>query len=110
MILPGVTPEAARERAEFIRMALSRLRISLEGGAIGEVTVSIGVSQCTPDLATGDALVAAADRALYAAKKAGRNRVEVDRNGTCPEPLTAGSGLAFSVNPANDSISLIPTH
>ena len=69
MILPGVTPEAARERAEFIRMALSRLRISLEGGAIGEVTVSIGVSQYTTGLATGDAPVAAADRALYAAKK-----------------------------------------
>ena len=39
------------------------------------VTVSIGVAECGDKAATGEAVVKAADRALYRAKKAGRNRV-----------------------------------
>ncbi len=39
------------------------------------VTVSIGVAERTEKAATGQAVVKAADRALYRAKKAGRNRV-----------------------------------
>ena len=39
------------------------------------VTVSIGVAERTEKAATGEAVVKAADRALYRAKKAGRNRV-----------------------------------
>ena len=39
------------------------------------VTVSIGIAERTEKAATGEAVVKAADRALYRAKKAGRNRV-----------------------------------
>jgi diguanylate cyclase (GGDEF)-like protein len=42
-----------------------------------KVTLSIGVAAYGRTHATPDDLVAAADAALYRAKKAGRNRVEV---------------------------------
>jgi diguanylate cyclase (GGDEF)-like protein len=60
--------------AEALRVA-ERLREQVSSSALG-ATISIGVASQVP---TGDApstLIAAADRALYAAKAAGRNRVE----------------------------------
>ncbi len=45
--------------------------------AHGPVTASFGVASLPEDAATGDALVAAADRALYEAKRLGRNTVGV---------------------------------
>jgi predicted signal transduction protein with EAL and GGDEF domain len=41
------------------------------------ITASLGVATHPDDAADGDMLVRQADRALYAAKAAGRNRVEV---------------------------------
>ncbi len=37
-------------------------------------TISLGVAQKRPDTSSPEALIAAADAALYAAKRAGRNR------------------------------------
>ena len=47
------------------------------GSVAPTVTVSVGVATLPPGESDGAALVAAADRALYAAKRAGRNRVAV---------------------------------
>lgn len=61
--------------AERIRRAIAGLAIPWEGRTVS-LTVSVGVATHSPDrpYATVDALVAAADRALYRAKEAGRNR------------------------------------
>jgi diguanylate cyclase (GGDEF)-like protein len=48
------------------------------------VTVSVGVAVWPRDGASGPELVAAADRALYAAKQAGRNRVMVAAEASPP--------------------------
>ena len=63
-----------------------RIRINLENGGFPhrKVTASIGVASCSAELCASDTLVAAADKALYAAKRQGRNRVLAfeEMNGT----------------------------
>jgi len=59
--------------AERLRRAVGALRV--EG--VGALTVSIGVAGVPPVEPDLDALMAAADAAMYAAKRAGRNRVAV---------------------------------
>ncbi len=56
--------------------AAERLREQVSASALG-ATVSIGVASQVPDDDDPSVLIAAADRALYAAKAAGRNRVEI---------------------------------
>jgi diguanylate cyclase (GGDEF)-like protein len=75
VILPGASPEATRYRAESIRSAFQEMRFDYEGREVGPFTLSAGVSSLPPtSLDWADAL-RQADRALYAAKAAGRNRV-----------------------------------
>jgi diguanylate cyclase (GGDEF)-like protein len=62
----------AEALAESIRAEFCRVPIST-GSAIIPATVSIGVTLASPIEANMDKLVSAADRALYAAKAAGRN-------------------------------------
>jgi len=70
VVLPGVTPEQARKLAERLRLAVEQMPLS----GIDGVTASIGVSALGKDYSF-DAMFAEADRRLYAAKAAGRNRV-----------------------------------
>jgi diguanylate cyclase (GGDEF)-like protein len=79
VLLPRTDTQAAALVAEKLRNAFSQHAFA--GGAdqpSGALTVSIGVSELyTADDEHGDSLVARADLALYAAKRAGRNRVVV---------------------------------
>ncbi len=70
IVLPGVTPEQARKLAERLRLAVEQMPLS----GIDGVTASIGVSALGKDYSF-EAMFAEADRRLYAAKAAGRNRV-----------------------------------
>lgn len=75
-ILPGTCLEGARTLADQLRQAVSATAID-DGEFTHQVTVSIGVAslrQSQLDVARKTLLVEA-DRALYAAKHAGRNRV-----------------------------------
>jgi len=76
LLLPHTSPEAARGVAEKLRQLVEETPCSHKGQSI-DVTVSVGC--CAEELGPGDEagqLIEAADRALYAAKRAGRNRVE----------------------------------
>ena len=77
VVLPQTDAEGAARLAERMREAVERLRVpSVDGGAPLGVTASFGVAS-VPDSAGGrEELVAAADAALYRAKRGGKNRVE----------------------------------
>jgi diguanylate cyclase (GGDEF)-like protein/PAS domain S-box-containing protein len=78
-LLPETTREGAAIVAERLRAAIAETQIEIEGGATLATTASIGVATISEGDATRiEALIARADRALYAAKRAGRNRVIMD--------------------------------
>ncbi|MFC7531110.1 diguanylate cyclase [Actinoplanes sp. GCM10030250] len=74
VLLPNTGPAAAREIAERVRRGVSSAPIAVADSRTARVTVSVGIAGM-PGTATTDELVLAADRALYAAKNAGRNQV-----------------------------------
>lgn len=96
MAFATVTDQTEAEAlAETIRAAFCRLPHNA-GTAQFSATVSIGVALSTADAASWDWLTAAADRALYAAKSAGRNCTivfgedETARAADEPSDATAG--------------------
>jgi diguanylate cyclase (GGDEF)-like protein len=78
LILPGTDLAGGVQVAERIRVALAgRMVLSVDGTPI-PVTASFGVA-ATPPATTASELFAAADAAMYEAKKAGRNQVQTAR-------------------------------
>ncbi len=78
LVLPETDAAGARVIAERLRAAVAAASYATEQGAL-RVTVSLGVSTAPGDGSSLEALIEAADRALYRAKQAGRNRVECAR-------------------------------
>lgn len=77
VILPDTDETGAQILAEKIRQSVSALAIPHENNsAAPHVTLSLGVATCVPEPGFNPAdLVSRADKALYQAKQAGRNRV-----------------------------------
>jgi diguanylate cyclase (GGDEF)-like protein len=76
LILPGTDLGGGAQVAERVRAALAgRIVLSADGSPI-PVTASFGVA-ATPPASTAAELFAAADAALYEAKRSGKNRVEI---------------------------------
>jgi diguanylate cyclase (GGDEF)-like protein len=73
VVLPETDLDSARILAERIREAIGQRPIVVDSQRIG-VTVSLGVSSVVGDLNL-DELSLEADRAMYLAKRGGRNRV-----------------------------------
>ncbi len=65
--------------AEAIRAATQAQTFDTTSGKAGGVTVSVGVATFPDHASTGDQLVANADKALYLAKRLGKNRTCVYR-------------------------------
>jgi diguanylate cyclase (GGDEF)-like protein len=73
LVLPGADRRRGRDVAEHIRR-LVEARCRRIAGVPLDMTVSIGVTESRPNDTVAD-LIARADAAMYAAKRAGRNRV-----------------------------------
>lgn len=71
LLFPDSTPDQARLQCEFVRQGASLLPIGLP------VTVSLGLAGFRRHDDTPDDMFRRADQALYAAKRLGRDRVEV---------------------------------
>jgi two-component system cell cycle response regulator len=77
LVLPGCDGAAGRTQAERLREGLAAQPFAAENASFG-VTCSVGLAcAATPRSPSLDALVQAADLALYDAKDRGRNRVEM---------------------------------
>ena len=77
VILPATSPVGAAEVAARVCRAITDLRLLHATSRIGFVTISVGVSTYDGSTPVPPArLTAAADRALYNAKRLGRNRCE----------------------------------
>ncbi|MBN1007544.1 GGDEF domain-containing protein [Amphritea pacifica] len=78
MLLPGIKVPDACELAEKVRKKVAAIRIKQKksGEIISSVTASFGVARLAAD-ESPENLIARADAALYRAKEAGRNNVQV---------------------------------
>jgi len=87
VLLIESTAEEARLMAERLRKAVSKLEIKSQGKTFG-MTASIGLAAADVDGETLEDALRRADEALYRAKEAGRNRVEIaDAAPVCPVKL-----------------------
>ena len=77
LLLPGVGGQAAEQRCETLAALLRQTDWTAVTGAL-PVTASIGVTTAPDGLGLAPALLSQADHNLYAAKRAGRDRVVGD--------------------------------
>jgi diguanylate cyclase (GGDEF)-like protein len=78
ILLPGATPAVAQGIAERMCEQVAKLAVLDGAGRQFGFTVSIGLATLAEADAKPEDLLARADAALYRAKRAGRNRVEID--------------------------------
>jgi two-component system chemotaxis family response regulator WspR len=83
VLLPATDPDGAGMIAEKLRTAIADLNIPHSGSKTGHVTASIGGACLVPEHGSDYAhLIEAADQALYAAKRGGRDRVVMSTTDT----------------------------
>src|SRR5919199_316095 len=77
LILPDADLAVTRQRAEHLREGVKHLQVPYHHQTLDTITISLGVA-CFPEQGlTGETVIQAADRALYQAKRLGRDRVAV---------------------------------
>jgi diguanylate cyclase (GGDEF)-like protein len=78
VVLPEASTEQVVAHAEQVRARVSNMNLAQPTGEpIGRITISVGIAEFPKHGGTAGELLKAADTALYRAKTAGRDRVEV---------------------------------
>jgi diguanylate cyclase (GGDEF)-like protein len=75
LILPEVSLENVRLRAEQLRDGIKQLNVQHDGKLLGAISLSVGIAMFPEHGATSRQVLNAADAALYQAKGGGRDRV-----------------------------------
>lgn len=101
VILPTADSEGSRTRGEKLRSKMRELSILHQGKSLGMVTLSIGVATFPVHGMSPKELMAAADGALYEAKRGGRDQVAVSpaksvEQIVVPVPAEAASASKWS--------------
>ena len=78
VICPDSQPDQAFQYAERLRMNVAASNIHSPAGPDFHLTISIGLAHKKPELLNVEMLLQVADKRLYAAKKAGRNKTIAD--------------------------------
>ena len=91
IILPDMSLDDARPRLEQLRRDLACMVVREDGQSIPTVTVSMGLACYPAHGQTSQALLQAADHALYRAKEMGRDRIEVAGEAKAGETAEAWS-------------------
>lgn len=87
VVLPGCSVEDCAASAERLRRAIEICPVEHRNIDL-RITASLGVAVCDPRSDTGHReLIGRADRALYRAKRNGKNRVEVDSYDSSMVPI-----------------------
>jgi len=92
LVLPGTQVPGARRIVERIRSAIAELEVRTSDGTPLTITASFGIA-VFPTFGSADALLDAADSALYTAKRNGKNRVvaETKRGRPVAAPVAAAT-------------------
>ncbi len=77
VVLPGASQEEAIEIADRLCDAVRNLKLVSDNNTLGTISISIGIAMYPAFGKDPEDLIKQADDALYAAKAAGRDRVEV---------------------------------
>ena len=77
VVMPGATCEAARDKANQLIEAVRGVPIMHREKDLGVLTVSVGVASWPGNAEKPQQILTLADKALYRAKEAGRDRVEI---------------------------------
>lgn len=77
LILPETNINTVSPRIEQLRSEIADITVEYQGHPLPQITISIGLAEYPQHASTTRLLLTRADEALYKAKNAGRNRVEV---------------------------------
>jgi diguanylate cyclase (GGDEF)-like protein len=77
LIMPDASLEVARARAERLRASIGQLEVQYGGRSLGRITASLGVAEVPRHGPNGESAIRMADAAMYRAKQAGRDQVQV---------------------------------
>jgi diguanylate cyclase (GGDEF)-like protein/PAS domain S-box-containing protein len=96
VILPTADLESSRARGERLRLKMRELTIMYQGKSLGMVTISVGVAVLPEHGRSPKELMAAADAALYQAKRGGRDVVVVASAPVIDETAIPGPGKSVA--------------